>query len=107
MYINIIFPNCFYKLLINETVNGVLGYLFSLINQTVNGVFGYLFLLINQTVNGVFGYLSPYQPHSDQNKQKLVCAKKIVITQSEIYRRGNVENGWKSLIMLDHAWKCQ
>ena len=29
------------------------------------------------------------------------------ITQSEIYRRGNVENGWKSLIMVDHAWKCQ
>ena len=28
-------------------------------------------------------------------------------TQSEIYRRGNVENGWKSLIMVDHAWKCQ
>ena len=27
--------------------------------------------------------------------------------QSEIYRRGNVENGWKSLIMVDHAWKCQ
>ena len=28
-------------------------------------------------------------------------------TQSEIYRRGNVENGWKSLIMVDYAWKCQ
>ena len=28
-------------------------------------------------------------------------------TQSEIYRRGNVENGWKLLIMVDHAWKCQ
>ena len=28
-------------------------------------------------------------------------------SQSEIYRRGNVENGWKSLIMVDHAWKCQ
>ena len=24
-------------------------------------------------------------------------------TQSEIYRRGNVENGWKSLITVDHA----
>ena len=31
----------------------------------------------------------------------------IIITQSEIYRRGNVENGWKSLIIVDHAWKCQ
>ena len=29
------------------------------------------------------------------------------IAQSEIYRRGNVEDGWKSLIMVDHAWKCQ
>ena len=28
-------------------------------------------------------------------------------TQSEIYSRGNVENGWKSLIMVDHAWKYQ
>ena len=27
--------------------------------------------------------------------------------QSEIYRRGNVENGWKSLIMVNYAWKCQ
>ena len=110
----IIFPNCFSKLLINETdngvfgylfslinqtvnsvfgslfslikqtVNGVFGYLFSLINQTVNGVFGYLFLLINQTVNGVFVYLSPYQLRSGQNKQKLVCAKKIVITNASI-----------------------
>ena len=30
-----------------------------------------------------------------------------IAAQSEIYRRGNVENGWKSLIMVDHAWKCQ
>ena len=28
-------------------------------------------------------------------------------TQSEIYRRGNVENGWKLLIMVDHARKRQ
>ena len=28
-------------------------------------------------------------------------------TQSEVYRRSNIENGWKSLIMVDHAWKCQ
>ena len=33
--------------------------------------------------------------------------KTTCISQSEIYRRGNVENGWKSLIMVDHAWKCQ
>ena len=35
------------------------------------------------------------------------CPLDYSITQSEIYRRGNVENGWKSLIMVDHAWKCQ
>ena len=32
---------------------------------------------------------------------------RMYTSQSEIYRRGNVENGWKSLIMVDHAWKCQ
>ena len=30
-------------------------------------------------------------------------AMSTVLPQSKIYRRGNVENGWESLIMVDHA----
>ena len=36
-----------------------------------------------------------------------LCENLAPDTQSEIYRRGNVENSWKSLIMVDHAWKSQ
>ena len=43
----------------------------------------------------------------DNQQQKGETKFNKMAPQSEIYRRGNVENGWKSLIMVDHAWKCQ
>ena len=41
------------------------------------------------------------------NIHQINTTNEIHNAQSEIYRRGNVENGWKPLIMVDHAWKCQ
>ena len=48
-------------------------------------------------------YQMAYQFHQQTVHQLNNCS----VSQSKIYRRGNVENGWKSLIMVDHAWKCQ
>ena len=42
-----------------------------------------------------------------ERTQIQIISQRLITSQSEIYRRGNVENGWKSLIMVDHAWKCQ
>ena len=42
-----------------------------------------------------------------RQKKKIHHTKVFLLTQSEIYRRGIVENGYKLLIMVDHAWKCQ
>ena len=68
-------------------------------------------------INELFLKVGAAPKFKDFNKQWIVVSLKFsefwyvrcmnTRSQSEIYRRGNVENGWKSLIMVDHAWKCQ
>ena len=63
---------------------------------------------INNNILTLGNYLVDKIPEAENFQPSSIQEiTKIITRGTEIYRRGNVENGWKSLIMANHAWKCQ